>query len=374
MRVSPDGRRGLVTTQVGDVWLWDGERGGPLRALSGHTNRVADAAFSADSRFAVSVAQDNTLRLWDLDTRECLRVVETGEHLFTRVRFSADDRFVLAGTMTGPVLRWEVDWELAAQEAGDDTDAARPLLAALAGTARLTGDVVPERDLLRTVRYAGFGAVRPDAVLAAFRRLTSPEPSPEPGAGEPTALDAMPGLAEHLAYGAATFRASVRKLPEAALVVEQGPCPECAGRRGSRGDRAVPGERRAAPLALEVRCASCGAEFRWAVMVSDADDTSTSPDRWFGGPAPSWFIEPSEWLAFADRCTSPYLAAAAVAEVLKFVPEDGDRVPDHACSCTIDGEEEVRAHPERYGRAALEARLAAHLAALAAEGEADTVP
>jgi hypothetical protein len=354
--VSPDNRRGLVMTSTGWVWLWDAERGGRLRALTEHTNRVADAAFSADGRFAVSVAQDNTLRLWDLDSDECLRVVETGEHLFTRVRFSADGRFVLAGTRTGPVLRWEVDWELAARDVSDDDDAARPLLAAMAGTALLTGDAVPEDHLLRTLRYAGFGWIRPDAVRSAFRRATDT-------VGERSALDALPGLAERLAYEAAGGM-TVRAVPEARVVYERlGSCAECGATSlvtGAVTPWMAGGTGRL--RGLEVRCEACGAPFRYAVLVTDPEDEPTPPERWFGGPERSWHVDAHEWLAYADDCGSPFLAAAAVAEILKFVPAGADRVPRDRLR-TRDGQDELERHPERYARAALEARLAAHLAA-----------
>jgi hypothetical protein len=108
---------------------------------------------------------------------------------------------------------------------------------------------------------------------------------------------------------------------------------------------------------------------------ADGEDDvgATPPEQWFGGPKHSFHVDAHEWLVYADGCDSPYLEAAAVAEALKFVPDGADAVPREAM-LLVDHQEELDRHPERYEKAALEARFTALVAQVAAETGGDTVP
>lgn len=54
--------------------VFDIDAGSPslVRQFEGHTNRITDAAFSADGRWLVSAAMDSTIRVWDMPQGRCI--------------------------------------------------------------------------------------------------------------------------------------------------------------------------------------------------------------------------------------------------------------------------------------------------------------
>ncbi|MFI6791927.1 hypothetical protein ACIBG4_31820 [Nonomuraea sp. NPDC050383] len=88
-------------------------------------------------------------------------------------------------------------------------------------------------------------------------------------------------------------------------------------------------------------CADCGAEREYVFGLPEQE---TAPHGWptFGGAEPSQLIDAGEWLWVADQVGSSVppdpeegaralaMARAAVEEVLKFVSEGRDRVPEQA--------------------------------------------
>jgi hypothetical protein len=94
----------------------------------------------------------------------------------------------------------------------------------------------------------------------------------------------------------------------------------------------------------------------------------------YGGPEPSELIDPGEWLSVADACARSVpadtaslaadgltqareqlnRAAAAIDEVLKFIPPDADRVPE-AAFVTDRGRAAYAREPGRFRRPRLEA-------------------
>jgi hypothetical protein len=95
----------------------------------------------------------------------------------------------------------------------------------------------------------------------------------------------------------------------------------------------------------------------------------------FGGSDPSQLLDPGEWLAVADYCArldpgtrdDLDVARAAVEEVLKFVPEGAERVPDEAFR-TARGRAVRDAEPGRFRRVRLEAVRGAYRDLLARFG------
>jgi hypothetical protein len=88
----------------------------------------------------------------------------------------------------------------------------------------------------------------------------------------------------------------------------------------------------------------------------------------FGGPEPSELLDPGEWLVVADLAANRApaadqadfaLAAAAIDEVLKFIPDGADEVPEAALRGGT-GREAYAREPGRFRRRRLEAVAAAY--------------
>jgi hypothetical protein len=120
-------------------------------------------------------------------------------------------------------------------------------------------------------------------------------------------------------------------------------------------------------------CARCGAAREVRFRLPEQVQFPTTPMR-FGGEQPSELLDPGEWIAVADKLASvappgPALvdleprrraaraverAAAAIDEVLKFVPAGADAVPEDAFRSEV-GRAVYAAEPGRFRRARLEA-------------------
>jgi hypothetical protein len=119
-------------------------------------------------------------------------------------------------------------------------------------------------------------------------------------------------------------------------------------------------------------CRSCGAQRSFLFELPETIRPIREGTVDFGGDDPSRLLDPGEWLAVADYFakldpgTSDDLdiAAAAVAEVLKFIPRDAERVPDEAFR-TDRGRAVRDLEPGRFRRPRLEAVLGAYRELLA---------
>lgn len=120
-------------------------------------------------------------------------------------------------------------------------------------------------------------------------------------------------------------------------------------------------------------CARCGAAREFRFRVPEKVLMPTTPMR-FGGDEPSELLDPGEWIAVADRLANvappgPSIvdmeprrqaaraverAAAAMDEVLKFVPAGADAVPADAFRSET-GRAAYAREPGRFRRARLEA-------------------
>lgn len=162
-----------------------------------------------------------------------------------------------------------------------------------------------------------------------------------------------------------TIRLYARSNAEAHLYMELHPC-SCGETEIDRQsvmitDDGVLCSRYAGP------CRNCGRPRTFVFELTERVRPAPPGHIDFGGADPSRLLDPGEWLAVADhhaqldRGTRDDLdvARAAIEEVMKFVPEGAERIPDDAFY-TEQGRAMRDAEPDRFRRASLEATLASY--------------
>lgn len=127
-------------------------------------------------------------------------------------------------------------------------------------------------------------------------------------------------------------------------------------------------------------CPRCGMHRAFTFRLPEQTRLPVERDVVFGDSDPSELLDAGEWLAVADLAAGRpdaddediALAAAAIDEVLKFVPEGADAVPEEALR-TEDGRQVYAREPGRFRRNRLEAVAATYRRLVAQmRGEAGT--
>ncbi|TDD61773.1 hypothetical protein E1263_06160 [Kribbella antibiotica] len=121
-------------------------------------------------------------------------------------------------------------------------------------------------------------------------------------------------------------------------------------------------------IAYDTTCAGCRQDREYFFELPERETRLGA----FGGPEPSELLDAGQWLGLADELASRVpvddqaarterlkLAAAAVDEVLKFVPVGEDDVPDLAF-WTEEGRQVRDQQPGRFRRLRLEVVLATY--------------
>ncbi|WP_405063932.1 hypothetical protein OG474_20425 [Kribbella sp. NBC_01505] len=155
---------------------------------------------------------------------------------------------------------------------------------------------------------------------------------------------------------------------EALLWLERVPCTECATTSTTWEHGLAQDDAGELVLAYDTECSSCGADREYYFGLPERETGLGA----FGGSEPSELIDAGQWLALADELASRVpkdepaaraerlgWAAAAVDEVLKFVPAGEDDVPDWAF-WTTDGRSVRDEQPGRFRRPRLEVVLATY--------------
>jgi hypothetical protein len=105
--LAPDGRTAFaVAGATGSAW--DLETGKQLREFTGHTARIANAAFSADGRFVATSSNDETARIWDVATGELLQTLAGHTEIVFQSAFSPDGTLLLTGSLDNSARLWDV--------------------------------------------------------------------------------------------------------------------------------------------------------------------------------------------------------------------------------------------------------------------------
>jgi WD40 repeat protein len=98
LAVSPDGTLVALSTNRGEVRLYDPAKGELIEAAHGHLQAVFSLAFSPDGRRLISSSGGReAVKLWDVDTRQELLTLPGAGSLLLTATWSADGDAVLAG-------------------------------------------------------------------------------------------------------------------------------------------------------------------------------------------------------------------------------------------------------------------------------------
>jgi WD40 repeat protein/Tfp pilus assembly protein PilF len=105
---TPDAAR-LVGGSFDDtVKIWDARNGQPLRALPGHTGRVAEVRVSPDGRFVVT-GGDHTIRSWSLPDGKPIRTIDAGALRIFDLALSPSGKMLASGHDDGRARMWDLD-------------------------------------------------------------------------------------------------------------------------------------------------------------------------------------------------------------------------------------------------------------------------
>jgi WD40 repeat protein len=89
--------------------IWDAQTGQLRFVLSGHERSIAQAEFSKDSRWLVTVSEDRTARVWDLTTGKEFITLRGHADAVKTASFTPDGRSVLTVSWDGTARLWPVD-------------------------------------------------------------------------------------------------------------------------------------------------------------------------------------------------------------------------------------------------------------------------
>jgi WD40 repeat protein len=108
-------------TNQSSVKLWDVESRQDLHTFNGHTDYVADVAFSSDGKILASGSYDNTVILWNVVSGQKLRVFTSGGQVQSVV-FSPDGKTLASDSSSSvtPITLWNIDNGQVLQTLKDD--------------------------------------------------------------------------------------------------------------------------------------------------------------------------------------------------------------------------------------------------------------
>ena len=105
---SPDSAR-LAVGHRNDLLLYDLRTGAPPRMLTGHTDTLADVAFSPDGRTLATVSHDRLLKLWDSEDGDERYSVVAHRSRIASVDFSPNGRTIATAEAHGVIQLWHAD-------------------------------------------------------------------------------------------------------------------------------------------------------------------------------------------------------------------------------------------------------------------------
>ncbi len=109
LQLSPDGRRAVMGSFHGVVYVWDLENHREPLVLEGHRGSVLHASWSPDGRRVVSASVDRTVRVWDVLDDTAPRTLRGHSESVERAQFSPDGRLVASASEDGTVRVWDIE-------------------------------------------------------------------------------------------------------------------------------------------------------------------------------------------------------------------------------------------------------------------------
>ena len=109
--ITPDGLRGLSSSQNGKLTLWDLVTHSPLRSLGPQKGYVREhcIAFHPDGHHAVTAGSDQFVHVWNLDTGEESRNWKAHEATISGLAVSTDGHRVVTGGYDNDVIMWDFE-------------------------------------------------------------------------------------------------------------------------------------------------------------------------------------------------------------------------------------------------------------------------
>jgi WD40 repeat protein len=175
-----------VTASDGpNALIWDAGTGQIIGELSGHTDGVTSAAFSADGKHIVTASRDKTARVWSAATRVSINTLVGHAEDVTGASFSPDGKRIVTASADKTARLWDaatgeqvggpfVGHSDTVSGAAFSADGRRIVTASWDKTARLWD--YDFRTPIAVIRH-------PDRVLSADLAQTANSSSPPPAMG-----------------------------------------------------------------------------------------------------------------------------------------------------------------------------------------------
>jgi WD40 repeat protein len=108
MAFSPDGKTIASASRDQTVLLWDADSGTRKTTLKGHTDQVLSVAFSPDGKTIATASSDSTARLWDADSGILKAILSEGYTGWPYpATFSPDGKTLASASYDGSILLWD---------------------------------------------------------------------------------------------------------------------------------------------------------------------------------------------------------------------------------------------------------------------------